>query len=421
MSKKGVVETDWIVSLGIFIVYLSFFFFYLNPLTKEPTDVSDALLHNIEANLRGNATWHVQRVPLFIRSNVSSAEPVIAPFFNDWANISFSDNTTFYRQDNKLIFIESVRKGQNLKWVVSSDDSYPQPESLYDLMPTGNSVTIDSSRFQAEFDGLPVSAVHFEKNRLSSFRLKLDSGAVNTESASKESNFTAFAAKYRLSAETLNHTTFVVGGFSRLYNYVSPKQRLEPHNITVSVTLHNYTSYFIDASYSGALNYSAGSCSSRFSNYIDFYDNIAGVTFVTEDISNMSFCTGNASLDLSIMMALSNETRYDMIFHQGDYNNTLKYIHPYTIRTGLTENLSGISMELMRKLNGSDYANLKKAWNFPSSRDFSFELLNETNSPLVNYSPKSPGLVNIFTKEFDEVLLEKYGSKTKYTIRVKGW
>ncbi len=421
MRKKGAIEADWIVSIGLFLVYLSFFFFYITPLTSEQPDVSDALLHNIEENLRANATWHVQRAPVLIRSNLSSTEPVIAPFFFNWANISFSDNTTFYLQENKLIFKEALRKGQNIKWVVSSGDSYPQPESLEDLSPTGNSVTIDGSRFRAEFDGLLTSAVHFEKQRISNLSLKLDGSAVSTESAKKEYNFTAFAAKYKMSSQTLNHTTFVVGGFPRLYSYASPKQVFEPHNLTVSATLQNYTSYFIDATYSGAINYTEKTCTSRFSNYIDFYDNLAGLTLITEDTANISFCTENASLELSATMALSNETRYDLLFHSGDYNSTLKYLYPYTVKTGLAENLSGISMSLIARLNESDYSSLKKAWNFPQSRDFSFELLNETSFPLVNYSPKSPGFVNIFTKQFDEVLLEKYGSKTKYRLRVKGW
>ncbi len=421
MRKKGAVEADWIVSIGIFLIYLSFFFFYLTPLTSEQPDVSDALLHNIEENLRANATWHVQRVPVFIRSNLSSTEPVIAPFFFGWQNISFSDNTTFYRQENKLIFKEALRKGQNLKWVVSSGDSYPQPESLEDLSPTGNGVAIDGSRFQAEFDGLLTSATHFEKRRISNFSLKLDGSFVSPESAKKEYNFTAFAAKYKMSSPTLNHTTFVVGGFPRLYSYASPRQNFEPHNLTVLATLHNYTSYFIDATYSGALNYTERTCTSRFSRYVDFYDSLAGVTFIAQDTSNISFCTENASLELSLTMALGNETRYDILFHPGDYNSTLKYIYPYTVNTGLAENLSGISAALIKRLNESDYASLKKAWNFPQSRDFSFELLNGTNFPLLNYSPKSPGFVNIFTRQFDEVLLEKYGSKTKYRLRVKGW
>ncbi len=421
MLKKGAVEVDWIVSIGIFIIYLSFFFFYITPLTKEQPDISESLLHNIEENLRANSTWHVLKVPVFINSNLSSTEPVIAPFLFDWANISFSDNTTFYLQDGKLIFKEFLREGKNLKWVVSSGESYPQAESLEELAPTQGSVTMDSLRFKAEFDGILTSALHFEKQRLSNLSLKLDGSQISAESAAKEHNFTSFAAKYRLSAGTLNHTTFVVGGFSRLYNYVSPRQGNEPHNLTIVASLHNYTSYFVDASYQGSINYTAGACSGKFSNYIDFYDGIAGITFITEDTSNMSFCAGNSSLSLSITMALANETRYDILFHSGDYTETLNYTHPYTVRTGLAENLSGISFSLIKTINGSNYANLKRAWNFPQSRDFSFEMLNGSNAPLVNYSPKSPGLVNIFTKEFRESLLDKYGSKTKYTLKVRGW
>jgi len=241
MNKKGFIEVDWIVSIAIFLIYLTFFFIYLAPFTEEQPEASDALLARVESNLRDNVTWYVQRVPIFIHSNISSLEPLIATFTFNWKNLSLSDNASFFRQENKLIFKENIHEGTNIKWVVSSDEVYPQATVSTDLAPTASGVTMDSLRFTAEFDGLLKSASHFEKQRISGFNISLDQNIINLESAAKESNLSDLAVKYKLSADTLNHTTFVVGGFSRLFNYVSPIQAFENHNFTLQATLHNYT------------------------------------------------------------------------------------------------------------------------------------------------------------------------------------
>jgi len=371
--------------------------------------------------LRDNITWHVQRVPIFISSNITSLEPLIAPFSLTWENMSLTDNASFYRQENKLIFKSNISAGTNIKWAVSSDEDYPQSFVLTDLAVTASDVTIDAHRFKAEFDGLPTSVVHFGKQRISAFNISLDAGFISPEDAVKEFNFSDLAAKYKLSADNINHTTFVVGDFPRLFNYVAPVQAFEPHNFTVFVTLHNYTHYFIDNVLSGPLNFTGQECKEKVSDYIDFYDSLGGVSFITDEASTISFCAGNGSVGLSLFMDLNKETNYNIIFHTGDYTKTLKYVNPYSIRTGFIENLTGISISLIRGFNTSDYTNLKNTWNYPSSRDFTFELLNESNEPIVNYTAATPGLVNVFTREFEEVVLDKYGNKVKYKLRLKGW
>src|SRR3989338_8208372 len=213
MEKRGIVEVDWIVSIGIFLVFLALFFVYLAPYNLRQPDAAEALLGNVEDKIRLNATWHVSRLPIFIDSNTSSTEPVIAPFLHTWKNISFSDNTSFFRQENKLLFAADLRIGSNLKWVVSSNEPYPQQAATADLAPTQNSVIIDGSRFRAEFNGLPTAASHFDKARLANFNISLDGVPLPPEPAAKEYNFTSFAAKYKLSAAQLNHTTFVIGDF----------------------------------------------------------------------------------------------------------------------------------------------------------------------------------------------------------------
>ncbi len=418
---KGSLEVDWIVSLGIFLVFVSMFFVLVRPFSAEKPDASEALIANLEKNLVKNTTWHVQRVPVIIRSNISGNEPIIADFQFNWKNMSFSDNTTFFSAENKLVFVQSLRKGTIAKWVVSSPEPYPQQAFTGDLSATTTSASISGARFGAFFDGILKDAAHFDRQRITNFNLSLNGVPVKAESASKETNLTNLVAEYKLSNTEFNHTTFVVAGYPRLYGYVALNEKLEPKNLTIQATLHNYTNYFIDNSLSGQIEGNEEKCVSKFGRYADFYDGLSGVSFITDDSASIEFCTHNTSVSVSIIMALRNGTRYDIIFHEGDYNSSLKYVDAYTATTGLVENLTGLSIELIRQVNGSDYSNLKSAWGFPTGRDFSFELLNGTLAPIYNYTGTSPGRVNVFTKEFDEPLMDKYGNKAKHRLRVKAW
>lgn len=418
MEKKGAVEVDWIVSLGIFLVFLSLFFIYLAPYSIRQPDVSENLLSGVEDAIRENATWQAARIPVLINSNTSSTEPIILQFPLSWNNLSFSDNTSFFRQEGKLLFASSLRQGMNLKWVVTSDDAYPQPEITADLAPTQNSVFIDSARFGAEFDGLPVSASHFDKARISSLNLSIDGVVIIPES--KESNSTNFAAKYKMQAEQLNHTTFVVAGFPRLMNFITT-DKLEPHNVTVKMTLHNYTHFYINSELSGTINFTQKECTNSFTGIADFYDATSGLSIVSYEKASMGFCTGNTTVEFSISIPVSGEKRYDLVFHLGDYSETGNYTSLYTSTLGMAENISGLSMRRLTDISNTSYSSLKDAWGFPSQRDFSFQLVNESNHFLINYSPRNPGLVNTYAREFDEVLLDKYGIKTKRTLRIRGW
>jgi hypothetical protein len=417
--KKGMLDTDWVISLGIFLVFLAFFFIFLKPYAGSQGEVTDSLLFVLESNLRHNATWHIEQVPIIVRSNVTGVEPVIASFRLPWVNISFSDNASYLRSHHKIAFAPVLRPGSQAYWIVSSQEIYPQPVNVTDLAPTGTSVSISTSKFSARFDGIVTSASHFSTERLDTFNLSLNDVLLDTANSTSDSAFNTFAASYTRSYPQLNHTTFVVGGYPRLYAYATLKQFNEPTNLTIRALLYNYTSYHIDGGPSGALP--GSTCASAASRFMDFSDDLSGVSFITEETANHSFCISGGQLRVSIELPLANESAYKIFFHEGNYNNTIRYITPYTTRLGMVENLSGLAFTLLSAINKSDYDSLKASWDFPSSRDFSFQLLNDSNAALFNYTPVIPGAVNIYAREFDQNLLDKYGGKKKYKIRLRAW
>ncbi|MBI2144788.1 hypothetical protein HYU18_00535 [Candidatus Woesearchaeota archaeon] len=421
LSKKAVaIDVDWIISLGLFLIYLGAFFVFIRQLPGQDSP-ADSLLDNVHDGIVDRASWNVQRVPLFINSNISGKEPMIINFPYDWKNFTFEDNHSFDIKDSKLVFPRQLIQGKNVLEIASSGENYTLPSEDFDLEASPSAASIDSQRFNAEFSNAFLSrASHFDKERLDEFNISISGIVLKPETASTEANISALSAKYKLVYPQANHTAFVVAGFSRILNYVGTDAK-ESHDIVVSATVRNYTFFHVTNALSGTINYTAGGCTSGSSRYIDFNDGVSGVTFVTPEGSNFSFCIGNSTVRMGIQFALQNESRYDIIFHPGDHNATTRYVSPYRTAFGAIENLTGVSTPLYRKLNETAYDTLKSAFRYPSSRDFSFTLLNDTGGTVFNYQPQLAGATNVFAKESEVFILDKYGIKSRHRLRIRGW
>lgn len=420
-SKKALaVDLDWIISLGIFLIYIGVFFIVIRQLPTNQSPAS-ALLSSVADHIEASTEWNVQKLPLLIASNISGSEPIIVKFSYDWKNFSFTDNTSFDYVDGMLIFKPNLQEGRNLLELVSSSENYTLTSSNFDLTAGANGASVDSQQFVSEFKSSMLARVnHFGKERLTDFNISISGVALKPEAAAAEANITTLSAKYKLQFQQLNYTAFIVAGYSRVLNYVTTSAS-EPHNLKVSVTLRNYTFFHINNALAGTINYTEEECRSSPSRYIDFYDSISGITFIMPEGANMSFCAANGAVKFSTDFSITNETRYDIIFHPGDFNNTLKYVSPYRTAFGMPENITGISQQLYRKLNETDYLAVKRNFSYPSSREFSFSLYNESGTLVFNYQPKPAGITNVFAQEATVFLLDKYGTKSKHTLRLRGW
>ncbi len=72
MNKKGG-HVDWVISMGIFIIYIFALFVLLRPGVK-PIYRPTALLDNLEEQFNEDVIWVVKTVPLFIRKCRTSPE-----------------------------------------------------------------------------------------------------------------------------------------------------------------------------------------------------------------------------------------------------------------------------------------------------------------------------------------------------------
>jgi len=143
---KGFTHTDFVVSLAIFILYLSFLFVFIKPITIQADDggLVDIVKGGIDKDLR----WTVTKTPMII--NCKSCEGSIArgiePFclrspFVDWKKFCFTDlslatigadphysqsagegDPDAYNCDNGFAFDANLRNGGNAFWLWHSDE-----------------------------------------------------------------------------------------------------------------------------------------------------------------------------------------------------------------------------------------------------------------------------------------------------------
>jgi hypothetical protein len=359
-------------------------------------------------------------MPLFIRTNMSGTEPIITGFNLGWKNFSFNDNTYFELRDGKLFFIKELVAGVNTYYLAQSDDSYSVPEASFDMDASAEIATMNSQAFTAEIENSLISKIGYEGNTgLTSLQISLNSETVDPLSAVRKTNITPMLAEYRFETQSFNQSAFIISGFPRVISYV--RLSSTQNNVTIHLALANYTHYYVTEDDAGSIAYNLSMCRTRETNYIDFYNAYNGVTIITSDTAKISNCQDDDGLLVTLELPAKNETRYDLIFHGGDYNSTIGYISNYAAEFGMGQNLTGISLDAVGRINSTGYEVLKKQWQYPEKRDFSFTISNSTDAAIYDYSPVSPGNENVFAVQEKLYALDKNGNRELYKLRLLGW
>ena len=421
MQKRGQAQVDWIISLGLFVMYLVFFFAFAKPLVSQPTTM-DPLLKVVDDQIKKNASWEMQTVPLVIFSNISSdSEPIIATFPFNWNSSSFAltDNETFYLDEGRLFTIRNLSAGRNYMMIAHSTENYNvKTGQQRDLFTTKDTATIGKGLKVGFRDSSLQNIAYKDKYRLQGMNITVNQGDITTDNFTYTS--TKLLSKYELQLAAFNHTTYIVADNTRIYNFIRQNNQYNgPQNFSFSAIISNSTAYYTDAGFGYVdLNFS---CTDFYTSYIDLYDADGGITFLFPDKANTSICGLNTTLRFTASFFLKQENRYDIILHTGDYNSTLAYKSPYTARFGSVEKNKGLSSRLIGRINSTRYDSLKRAWSYPLNREFSYVILNGSNTPIFDYSPTVQPDSNIYVKDSRSYILDQYGNRQDVEIRVSGW
>lgn len=423
--KKGASQVDWAISLGIFLLYLAWFFIFIRP-AAEPPERATSLLSIVEEGL-ASIRWTVEIVPIFVRSNISASnEPIALKYSLGWANNSFafSDEKFFHQDEQRLYFLASIKNTTNAFTLAHSGLNYSRKNITKDLSSSASSASVNGAGFRADFTDSMLSRITFSNNvKLRSFELKIDGKAIdNSLIRTRTTDSSSILAKYKFTTDAFNHSSIVFAENPRVYNYVDLNLPTESHTLGIEASLENFTNYFADNSNKKEIDYAASGCDTFTGNYVDFYSTANGLSFLMDASSNITVCHSPQALTVNIKLPIKNNSVYRIIAHSGDFSATQGLVNDLTAEFGLPDAIEGVSDELFNITNATAYGSLKTRFGYPAGRDFSFELLNASGATVSLYSLTFPDeFTNVFAKEFDTFILTKFGVLTKHKLRIRAW
>lgn len=409
-KKKGMNQVDWAMSLGIFIIYLAWFFILVRP----QFDVSETpvnLLETTKENLLDQIEWRVEKKPLFVFSNITEEdEGIIVNFPYTTANFAFSDNRYFTLDESRLLFLGNLSEGTNLFWIVSSSKNYSLPTITEEITSSESHTTIRNLR--ADFDSGLLEEIYFNnKSILDNFEIYVNDIAIDATNNSFVDS--SILGGYKIYTDNVNHKCYVLAGNTKIYCFVGLGKE-KPHDMAIRADLTGFTNYYSNNLYAGRLSDTA--CESFTADYIDFYNGNEGLSFIFDKNADIEFCSDNG-VSFSATLDLSRDISYIILAHDGPYTKTLDYKLPGH-EWGIKQDVEGLDKYGLSQLS---YSDLKRELQFPIGRDFIVSASNSTEE-IFRYDEAEPGLSdNVFAQSFDSWCLDKYSNKEVCTVNIQIW
>jgi hypothetical protein len=410
-SKRGITQSDWIISLAIFLVYLAWFFVViqpvLNPDTKESLPVDD-----LKDHFMANASWQINVTPIILWSNITSAkEPIVIDFDLSGNAVNYAVKETYWAIDSsRLFFLAKFPPEESMYTLVHSSSNYTNTDISSNLY--AGDAEAKTADITAEFkEGMLDEVTYNSGTKITNVTI-YDNGysiAGNTDDFLSNDIF----ARYRIRSSLLNSSFYVFDRNNKIYGYLDSG---EEKSIDIYLKLKKYDEYYIDGADHGNIDYNVTECDDFNTEFIDFIESGYGAAFVFSDETEIELCH-NKELILRISPVVDGRFGYRIVFHEDsvDYKDIK---NPYTAVLGIAEQFTGLSGEKMLALRQSNYSYLKHSWRMDN--DFNITVSNSTATMLrLGIAPMKN--VNVFSKQYYAWMLDKYANQTRETINILMW
>jgi hypothetical protein len=429
MQKRGITQIDWAISLSIFLLYVAWFFIYMNP-SFVKDDTGEVLEYMVESRFKSEYDWNITKLPLFIYSNVTNEyEPVIVEF-----NYALEKNKTllgndinFIYDNGKIIFLGNIINETNIFWILNSIENYNKTDEITDLNSYSTYAT-NSKNLSVYFENAFFSSIHYKNRaRINNTKIYVNDELMNTTGSYSEHNFVAI---YKINSDVFNHTTYVFARNPRVYNYFNFNTEAS-YNLRISTNIYNYNNYYATNAYYGNKT-SLPNCTSEepysFENeYLNFYNTGTepdAMTIAFNKTAAINLCYDGIGIKANISFTIANETWYKIEFNEGDYRNIT--LSRYNYAFGIAQKETGLYLS---KIEEMDYNELKLNWSYPVDRDFKITVWNITRATITNRTeyvirdigPNKTNIKDVTVNEWDEFILTKEGIKYPALISVKSW
>jgi len=414
-SKKALSQVDWAISLGIFILYLAWFFILIKP-QFEVSETPVNLLEITKENLLTQLKWSVEKRPLFVFSNMTSNnEGIIVGFPYELTDFAFSDQKYFTLDEGRLFFLDKLTEKTRLFWIINSSKSYALPTATKEITTSKSYTT--TKDFRADFDSGLLNEINYKnKTMLTNFEIYINDVPLDTLNSSFIKS--SILGGYKINTNNIKQKCYVLAENTKLYCFIDLGKE-QPHDMTIKADLSGFTNYYANNLYAGSL--SDLTCENFTEDYIDFYNGDEGLSFIFDKNINITICY-NDGVKLNTVVDLDKNFSYMIVAHNGSYINSLNYKMPYYAHDwGIKQKVTGIDFDKMEELRNLSYFELKQLLGYPNARELIIVMSNSTEK-IFRYNESEPRLQdNVFAQTFEEECLDDYSNKNKCEINLQTW
>ncbi|MBN1503311.1 hypothetical protein JW930_07265 [Candidatus Woesearchaeota archaeon] len=370
MQKRATSQIDWAISLGVFVLFIAWFFVFVQPNLQQRYN-KQTLMMVVRNNFERDYLYTVENLPLFITSaSLGEYKPVTAEFYYKWDNFKFKTDEDYFYDGEKLVFLANLTDTKTVFWI-QNNINYSLSSERYDLMATEDWATTSKNLSVYITDSMVDDVYYKGRAKINNSRIYLNDILYSPINISF--NESPIMAKYRANSPSLNFTTYVYTKNSILDTYVDLNDLENNYTVAITFNGNNYLSYYTDNDHYDNLTSSIETNASYNADQITFYDTEGALSvFFDRNVSlNLSYASNNVEFYATFI--INDSARYLFVFHEGDYQNATR--EDKTIEYGIIEKIEGYSLSALESLN---YTYLKEQWDYPPERDFAVSVRNTT-------------------------------------------
>ncbi len=410
-AKKGVTQADWVLSIGIFLIYLAWFFVVIQPVVG-PQQKETLPADKLKDIFNKNASWEVNVTPIILKSNQSQDnQPVIMDFTFPGDADSYAIKGKYWQiRDGRLFLTASFPSPSIMFEMVHSDSTYTKP-SFAGSMDISER-TAKSAEMQANFRKSMLDTVRYnDALRVEGFSMEVDGEEINKERNSFYSN--SMFAEYKVITPGLNNTFYVFDSSPRVYCYVDASDN---RGIDVDIRLHDYGEYYVNSAEHGSIKYNVSECDSFKTDYINFIESGHGLALIFEEPVSLRMCH-DKGLVLNISHEVSGTFSYRIDFHDKNAEKEdLKSL--YTAAFGATTVMEGLSGSRMIDLEGLNYTFLKSDWGMENDFNITVSTASDT---LMEIGASPPRTADVHSLQYYDWMIDEYANQTRASVNLLMW
>lgn len=424
-DKKGSAEqVDWAMSLAIFLFFVVWFFLIVRPFTEQEGRI-ETIQDKIKEKFEEEVTYTVTELPYLIRSNSTwkSAPIIIEKNFN-WSNYTLEDNKFFMERGDRIYLLHDLTEGNNLiYWINSKEDYKIESPSSY-VRQNNDKIYVDSKNYQVGLDRyMPEEIIFSSKKQLIDSSYKVDGEEITRNNPQTFQN--NLYIKQNFTTGVFDYENFIFADNSMIYQIFRPNTIINKEYLfEIELILDRGFNRYQDKEMDVKNDLGESDCHNDETSILQLSNNVQSIVFNFNKNFSYKICNYE---DIELSMQ-TNITGDEIDFWMNSYQGRNFTIYDNVFRetkTGIKRDIKGIDFYKLQDLSRYSVPQLKNRWNLSDEINFELEVFNrsEDNTQerifgIQSYNPESE---NIFTRQYRQYIIDKYGNQDLVYVSIKTW